>query len=275
MGHRQIHIHDIFEPQVEREKLLLSHFLCHQKLSETEIFERFIKPVSFKNRIDFHLRPCEEPQEIGYPHRDCDDIRYHKTEMLDLRFLTTSSEIAREATKLIYLTNTFSFYNVPILGKWMQIVPSHLLAYVQHLNMEMPAHREFVHQSGPSFDVAGWTAFFSGDLQAKLPHLRTLSLAVHLQGLVTCWRNTASREFMDTFRPLRKLKYLRAFTIVINEYYKHEEMHSRCADRTHDKKPRYSYWDRKKLRQVWAEEIREMVLGDRSDFKRSFNDDAV
>ena len=261
MGNRVIHIYD-------REELVgkprtagpLSHSICRQKLSETEIFQLFIKPPSFKNRIEFHLRPCEEPVEVDAPHEKCHS-RLLPRETLDLRLLATSCQIRRDATRVIYTTNIFSFNALNILKRWLQMVPPHLLTYVQHLNIEVPM------QGGcPKFETGSWRVLYSGDLNAKLPHLKSLSVGVFLNGLVTCWRNnpTSRRAFMNTFRPLRQLKCLQSFTMVINEYVKHDgAMHERCADQTHDENPRYSYWVRKELRRVWAEEVREMVLGGR------------
>lgn len=271
MGNRLIHIYDSHMWLSQRSEGPLSHAICRQKLSETEIFQLFIKPNNFRNRAGFHLRVGEEPLEVDLPHYQCSSVYRERThEMLDLRLLATSSEIRVQATKLIYLTNTFSFEKLNILRGWLQMVPPHLLAYVQHLNIEMPLVRFTKgHPAGLPFDTAGWTTFFSADINAQLPRLKSLSLAVLLDGLVTCWRNTARGEFMNTFRPLRQLKHLRAFTIVINENKKHERgRHGLCADQTHDQAPRYTFWERKELRRVWAEEIREMILGERRDYER-------
>ena len=255
----------------------LSHCLCRQELSEIEIFQLFIRPVSFKNRIDYHLRPSEDRLEVNAPHRACYHRTRRETKMLDLCLLHTSPEIGKQASKLMYQTNTFSFETLEILKTWLQMVPSHLLAYVQHLNIEMPIDRATADDpTGPKFDTAGWTALFSTDINDKLPHIKTLSVAVLLEGLVTCWRNTTSREFTDTFRPLRQLKHLQDFTLVINENKTHDRgKHKHCADRTHDKNPKYSFWERKELRKVWAEEIREMVLGNHREYARSPNVDEI
>ena len=279
MGNHLIHIYDrdsrISYPL--RHKNVLSHCLCRQKLSEIEIFQLFISPNNFKNRIDYHLRPSEDLREVDAPHRDCVFRTRREKEMLDLRLLHTSPEIRKQATKLIYQTNTFSFDTFRTLKRWLQTVPSHLLAYVQHLNIEMPMKRATVDDpTGPKFNTARWTALFSADINEKLPRIKTLSVAVLLEGLVTCWRNTTSRKFTDTFRPLRQLKHLRDFTIVINENRTHDSgKHDHCADPTHDKTPRYSFWERKELRKVWAEEIREMVLGNHREYATSPNVDAI
>ena len=251
MGNRQIHIHSHHGR--------LSHVICRQKLSEMEIFQLFIKPASFRNRIDFHLRLAEEPLEVENPHWQC--IPCWSTcirDMLDLRLLATSSEIREQATKLMYQTNTFSFETLPVLNRWLPMVPPHLLACVQHLNIEMPFSHGTI--TNDRFD---WALFFPKDINAKLPHIKSLNLAVLLDGLVTCWRNTFLRDVCtDTFRPLRQLKHLRTFTIVINEHKERNPgYHVFCEDQTHDRNPRYTFWARKEIRRVWAEEIREMVLG--------------
>ena len=196
--------------------------------------------------------------EVNAPHYEC-HRRLLPRVTLDLRLLATSSQIRKDATRVIYTTNTFSFQAHNILKRWLQMVPPHLLTYVQHLNIEMP-------MGYPQFEADSWRVLYSGDLNAKIPHLKSLSLGVLMHGLVTCWRNNpiSRRAFMNTFRPLRQLNCLQTFTIVINEHIMHDvSMHERCADSTHDEPPRYSYWPRKELRRVWAEEVREMVLKNR------------
>ena len=257
MGSHLIHIYENRETDYQ-----LSHYICCQKLSEMEIFQMFITPPKFKNRIDFHMRPCKDPVEVEAPHYKCRFyIRYK--EMLDLRPLATSFEIKKEATKLLYSTNTFSFDELNILKRWLSTVPTHLLTHVQHLNIEMPLHGRKTIEVEKIFDAAGWTSFFSTDLHIRLPNIKSLTITLFMQGLVTCWHNSKKRQIMDTFRPLRQLKHLRTFTVLINEDRRHDRhLHEPCADREHDKTPRYSFWERKELRRVWAEEIREMVLGD-------------
>ena len=64
------------------------------------------------------------------------------------------------------------------------------------------------------------------------------------------------------FRPLRQLRALRVFTVVIND----AQMASQCAQavhhgETHKSAARYTFFVRKEVRRVWAEEIRGVVLG--------------
>ena len=99
-------------------------------------------------------------------------------------------------------------------------------------------------------------------LPSQFPELASLHVAITLGGYVTCFWLSQGTEITGMFCPLRQLRRLGVFTVVIND----TQMTNECTQDVHDEKThasaaRYTFFARKEVRRVWAEEIREVVLG--------------
>ena len=229
----------------------------------------------FRNRIDEHTRPREE--EDPDPHFSC--IPRHYLAMppfLDTQILQVSREARYEGLKLLYGTNMRSFADPWILKKWLGMTdsledapwsqtlmpPWGMVASIRHLRLDL------------RLDTVSWEQIIVEPrrmeglwrdillvLPLHFPNLGSLHLSITLFGYVTCSRLSQGMELTEMFRPLRQLGRLKVFTVVINDRASREY----CAQEVHDKEthasaPRHTFFARKEVRTVWAEEIRKLVL---------------
>ena len=268
VGNRTIHVRDalLSVPNQTKSNGLscpyrLRYYVCKSRLSEAEIYESYNKPVVFKNRIDWHMRPRLET--MSNLHFGCICTEQRASLHIDLNILAASREAHDEAVKAFYSTNKWSFRDTSALEKWLAAIPDEFLLLVQHVHLELRMTRYVTDvRSG----LAEWRVMLSHAIHTKLPNLRSLNLTITLGGFATCWRESQGEAFTNVFRPLRQLKQLREFTVVMNpstdscEQGLHDEnTHTpfdNCAE--YDKKE--TFWERKELRRVWAEEIRDFVL---------------
>ena len=103
-------------------------------------------------------------------------------------------------------------------------------------------------------------------IPSELPSLMSVNLVLYLDGYLTCWRNSQAGRLTDMFKPLSRMRDLRALTVVLNE--DHRKLNSyhiagawcdqRCCDHF-SLKAQDPEW-RREIGLVWTEEIRESVL---------------
>ncbi|KAG7002102.1 hypothetical protein G7Y79_00029g063980 [Physcia stellaris] len=223
-------------------------------MSQLEIYEEYAQPVKFKNRVDWHMRPREET--VSKPHDDCCPSSKATLEVgvattLDLYLLRSSREAHREAGRLLYSSNKWLFDDVSAFRDWLAAVPPVFLPLVQHVGLQMA-------MSGDLANVNSSVATWKTILCDTLP----------------------SSAFTSIFRPLRRLRQIEEFTVVMkpdggSDCFGLQKLHPDwCGQPLHDhdshvasdgsheysmnKKARF--WERTEARRVWAEEIRAMVL---------------
>lgn len=285
MGDRLIHIHEkvplIVTPRGGREwgNPELAHHLCKSRLSEMEHYESYAAPVVFKDRWDMHTRPRQEV-DSGNPHCRCGSWHYlDAPHIVDLSILQLSREARYEGLQFLYKTNSWSFAQPAILDKWLArtnspatrwsrslMPPQNLAGSIRHLRFEMKLY-QWVYE-----DRSGtiWTRGEQTDqwrdlllrLPSQFPRLLTLHVAICLGGYVTCHRLSRGNDITGMFRPLRLLRGLKVFTVVVND----AQTVDRCTSVMHDEETqrvggRYTFFERKEVRRVWAEEMRGVVLG--------------
>ena len=99
-------------------------------------------------------------------------------------------------------------------------------------------------------------------LPLHFPKLESLHMSTTLFSHVTCFRLSQGMAFTEMFLPLRQLARLRVFKMVITDHGVRDSCPQEVHDNeTHAREPRYTFWARKEVRRVWAEEIRDVVLG--------------
>ena len=69
VGNRAIHISHQYKGWPHTTPSKLCHSFCRCTMSEFEIYEKYAQPVTFKNRVDWHMRPREET--VSKPHDCC------------------------------------------------------------------------------------------------------------------------------------------------------------------------------------------------------------
>ena len=251
-------------------ELRLSHYRCNSNITDQAFHDWFAKPVVFKDRIDCHMRPREDEKQFKEPpHNGCMPWR-HRGEV-DLSWLAVSREIKRDALKIFYRTNTFSFTSPVTLGKWLGTIatpatrwsqslrpPPDLKAIIRKLRLE---NALIAWSTKNEFDAMAWPkALFI--LPKHFPDLTTLHLTITIEGYVNCFRESHGFAFVDSFLPLRQLEKLNFFTLVILETQDtcKQIMHD---TEMHEKRARDTHFERREIRQIWAEEIRKLVMGEK------------
>ena len=247
----------------------ICHAICRCELSETDIYNLYAAPVVSQNKMDPHMRPWIEYWEDL--HSICRTGDGYSGQTLDLRLLRISREAGKEATRLFYSTNTFSFENdgrchewAPTLERWVAAIPHNLLFFVRHLHFKMSLE-------GHVSNSKTLTYVFDHTVLKRVPgifpSLQSLNLVITLYRYVTCWRKSQNAVFMQKFLSLSQLKDFKVFTI-----WFHVDMPRHinfcqpiCDEETHEKKARETYWQRREIRRIWAEEIRNLVLGKESE----------
>ena len=118
----------------------------------------------------------------------------------------------------------------------------------------------------PKTDIAAWKRVLDDIMPLWFTGLQTLNLSIYIQGYPSCYRQSQGRKFSAMFQSLRPLR-LKEFTVIMNQ-----NIYTDCDQRLHDNdahdrdkqnmqnlKP--TFFQRKELMRIWAEEIREVVLG--------------
>ena len=253
----------------------LSNFRCLCDLTDEALHDLFTKPVVFKNRVDRHMRPREEEPQLVHPHRGCMDRQNRNAlRAVDLSLFAVSREIEREALRIFYSTNTFSFSSAPTVNKWLGVSHSPATLWsqslrppsndcVQKLRLENRPFIRTTYFSEVQYD-AGYLARALEALSIQLPNLASLHLSITIDGYVTCFRKAHATAFERLFRPLGQLMKLKTFTLVILE----DDASCNLAihdTETHAHRKRDTYYERKEIRQMWAEEIRKLVMDEKME----------
>ena len=184
----------------------------------------------------------------------------------DFHFLRVSKEILLEATKLLYSTNTWDFDCPVALGLWIDTIPRNMLPWVRHLRLEMSMGSPTDYR--PDFRLTSqWKKVLGHVVPRQFPSLRTLSLAIYLEGNILCWRKSQATTFNEMFRPLRSLSRLQSlFVIFLIDNFEDARPGS-CSQSLHDDEvhrqgAKNTFWRRKEVGRAWAEEIRAVILDD-------------
>lgn len=266
VGNRLIHIAQTTDPYTMNPyqlgvKYKLYHYACLTEGSETAICNAHTSPLSSEQPTNQCSRLFHGP--LCQPHGDCDrQLRFSPA--VDLRLLAVSPEFYREGTAALYSANIFSFCEIGALKRWFREVSSANLDAIHHLRLQMRLEGH-VHDGTSTFALAEAIK----RLCIEMPNLRSLELALSLRGYLTCWRKSQASEFTDMFRPLRRLEDLRNLTVVLNEdtrgmmpnWDDGDWCVQRLCDRdTHESPDGENAVRRGELGEVWAEEIREVVL---------------
>lgn len=243
----------------------LHHYICFLSLSETDIYERYAAPQLFKATLE-RLRRRYPFRSLALRHSGCDGHFDNVCEQkegasLDLSFRKVSSEFRVEGLKIFYSTTTFSFARPHVLRRWLASIPDGLRSYVRniHLDMEMDGEIGEVRT-----EAAQWANLILFCFAPKLTHVSTLHLSISLTGYITCWRRSQAAAVNGVFRPLRELRHLNVFTVVVQEQGSYLEGCKPCRQRVHlapHDDRNYSFLlERRALARTWAEEIRDLVL---------------
>lgn len=244
----------------------LTHYICDSRKSELDIYNEYAQPVVFKNKIDYHMRPREEPQCV---HAYCDHPdewdTFDTSRLLDLRLLAVSPETRDEAGKALYSTNTWSISHPTTFWKWVAKIPTTSHHLIRHLRLDMEIREIEGEFWASGSTMAEWRDIIR-ILPAQFPNLRSLNVAIEFDGYVTCYRRSLGAKFTDIFRPLRLLKDLKVFTVIMDEDTP-SKLRGRDGcyvishdDYAHDNHDKVTFFRRKEIRRMWAEEVREVVL---------------
>ena len=258
-------------------ELRLSNYRCICDLTDEALHDWFAEPVVFKNRVDWHMRPRAQDRNFVEPHGYCINGDYtDTTHLTDLSLFAVSRNIKHDALRIFYSTSTFSFSSITTLEKWLGISaspftswsqslrpPSDLKDCIQKLRLESkPLAHRMLRPLEIEFD-ARYLAQAFRILSMQLPNLTSLHLSLSIDGYATCFRQSHGTTFVRLFQPLRRLKKLKWFTLVILED------NATCGLAIHDKEThergsRDTFFERKKIRQMWAEEIANLVVGEKN-----------
>lgn len=149
IGDRTIHIdsrcrdetgdRDRFYYTKECHHLVPVGFRCQSRISDAEKNERYSKRGDPRYVLEDH----DDAFALSCAHNAC----FHgndafirgilTTWRLDLRLLRVSWEANREATRLFYSTNTFSFKDVPAIYVWLSKIPADVKKFVRSVHLEM------------------------------------------------------------------------------------------------------------------------------------------
>ena len=188
-----------------------------------------------------------------------------------MRLLTISSETHREASKLFYATNTFSFRDTVTPEQFLAKVPADLLSSIKTVHLELHLEGNIWDQSS---STAKWRSCLADTIVEEYANIKSLHLTIYLSGFVTCWRNSQGQDVTSMFRSLRHLKQLWAFTVVILENLGDYYREPYCRQRVHEEEAHIfrmyephqeEYCRRKEIMRQWAEDIREVVLRKEKD----------
>ncbi|KAG7005908.1 hypothetical protein G7Y79_00017g042900 [Physcia stellaris] len=275
VGNRMIHI------VAKNATCPLHPHYCTSRVSEAQKYEYYSKPVVFKNRIDFWMRPRDAPlydlhRFCGYPTDGAtpeDAVR----RKLDLGLLRVSQEAYREAGKCFWMSNRWSFASTTALRRFLVEVPPQMISLIRHLHLTMhvdgdlehPKEDDSIYDSpGTIFNITAWKKILDDIMPVRFKEVQTLNLSIYLQGHPGCYRRSQGPEFSAMFQSLRRLR-LKEFTVVMNQNtladcHQRLHIHNHNND-THGLSVNTSlsrtFFERKELMRVWAEEIREVVLG--------------
>ena len=268
-GHRLIHIHDKTYLDWRGVALVdykLTYQMCSSQISEDELYEVYSTPVAFKNAMDRHLRPREEPPAYHWPHQACYDHLHSGMGAANANLLLlllpqyVSSEFRIEGRKIFYSTTTFSFAQPRTITKWLATVPQDMRHRTKniHLDIDMDWYTSF-RIPGVASGNMQWAKVTACIIPRDFPNTETLHLSFDFNAIAACWRLSHAGFLRDMVRPLQGLKKLGNLTVVINERY-NPDCRLRLHGASHDKDHKTNYFHRKAIRRIWAEEIRDMFL---------------
>ena len=263
IGNRMIHIEGNWDDHVypvwKGQSLYIgSHSVCCAEVSSAENYGTFSTARDLIPHPELDILWSRHPKY--YDTTRCG----WAIPALDLTGLKWSPKTWRRASRLLYSTNTYAFTILPHLKAWLAAVPPEMRPHIHRIHLApliLTGH--VLESSSYAFE---WNTFFSEEMVAQIPKLRSLVLEINLRGFVSCWYISQASAFTEMFRPFRQLP-LKSVTVVIRDY-KHAWMPERyaCGQREHQAEhhaipPNESFEQRKELRRTWAEEIRAMCLG--------------
>ena len=108
--------------------------------------------------------------------------------------------MCREARKLFYTTNTFSFEDNAAPQHFLKRVPADLIPHISNVHLEM---RMEGHALQESSRTARWGTCLTDIIAKDLVGISSLYLTIYLTGFVTCWRESQAEYFTEIFQSLR------------------------------------------------------------------------
>ena len=153
--------------------------------------------------------------------------------MIDMSFLTVSSETYREARKLFFSTTTFSFSSSRAPQLFLDKAPSDLIPHIKSLRLEMSLDYDASDDDGV---IGRWRAYLVETIPRSFVGIQKLDITIYSEGYVTCWRKSQAEIITSMFRPLHQLTQLRDVTVILLD--RPLEMYwVKCRQSMHD-------WDR-------------------------------
>lgn len=176
------------------------------------------------------------------------------------------------------MSNRWSFASINALRRFLIEVPPQMISLIRHLHLTMdvdgdlsyPGSDQHINDDSISkyptliTDIAAWKKILDDIMPVRFKEVQTLNLSIYLQGYPSCFRRSQGREFSAMFQSLRRLR-LKEFTVIMDQ-----NTSAGCDQRLHDsdthglgvdRSLKRTFFQRKELMRVWAEEIREVVLG--------------
>ena len=249
----------------------LAHWTCSSRVPDSEVLKWYSQPMDEskldKSAIKWEFRRFgKDPECYVRPHAYCrgftepDMAENH----LDLRWLLVSKKFRHEASKLLFNNHKFDFDRVSDILLWISAVPPEFRPYIRHIRLTLNFNASAL---SPTTRITEWSLFFVHVMPSRLSGLTSLDLVINLNSFASCWSLQPAAGFQSVFLPLRSLKNLASFTVIINELGFFEGgtrcdqlMHADDCVKWHQGHSMEKFWERKEIRRKMADKIMEMVL---------------
>lgn len=269
IGHRTIHIdrrgfygEGVEVESTQRDKihetgLELTHWTCSANVSDAFVFQWHSQPVdSSKVDENWLWYECEygyygaEPEWARRPHGRCRKALGSKNDepKLDLRWLLVSKQFRQEASEILYRNHKFDFERVSDITLWLSAVPADLRPHIRHIGLTVSFNASAL---SPSTWIPEWSKFFVHIMPKQLAGLRSLDLAIISHSFASCWNIQAAASFQSVFLPLRSLKNLTNFRVVIDQLFSIQSLED--------------FLERREFRRKMADKIMQIVIRKRGN----------